>query len=171
MAFAGKRTGQIVLAAASGWLLAITGCLPGTLLHGDPSRDIYPTNASDLRPGSYCEIEMNVPLTATKDSSHCYKGTIKEVTREEVVLTDVLEETQIDLGTSGSSRPPSQTKHDLVHVYLTGVKEIWALRPPKGDAAHPAGSATAPPAAAKLPSDGAHPTLPAGDEPARFDAR
>ena len=89
---------------------------------------------SELRPGCYCEIEMVIPPTASEGSFDCYKGTVKEVNHDEVVLTDVVEESCIEYGTTSRHRPPTQDKRELVHVPLTGVDEIWALPPAKGDA-------------------------------------
>jgi hypothetical protein len=86
---------------------------------------------SELQPGCYCEIDMNVPPTAPEGSFDCYKGTVREINRDEVVLTDVLEESCIDYGTTPHRRPPTQQKRDLVRVPLTGVNAIWALPPAK----------------------------------------
>jgi hypothetical protein len=170
MSCADRFIRQMFFAAAGGLLLMAAGCGSGMLWQrSDPSRTLDSTKVSELRPGSYCEIEMVVPLTAPQGSFQCYKGTVKEITHEEVVLTDAVEESQIDYGGSGRHREPTQKKHDLVRVPLTGVNEIWALHPSKDGASPPAGSAAAPAAAIKLPSAGAHPVPLPDDQTARFD--
>jgi hypothetical protein len=99
---------------------------------------------SDLQPGCYCEIEMVVPPTAPAESFDCFKGTVKEVNHDEVVLTNVLEESCIEYGTS-SRQKVNQQKRDLVRVPLTGVDAIWALPPGKSPAGpHPSSSASFP---------------------------
>ncbi len=92
------------------------------------------TNVKDLRPGCYCEIEMTLPPMASKDSFHCFKGTVKEINSDEVVLVDVREENYIEYGPNSHQRPPTQQKRDLVRVPLTGVDEIWALPTAKDNA-------------------------------------
>ena len=99
---------------------------------------------SELRPGHYCEIYMVVPPTASEDSFQCYKGTVKEINHDEVVLTDVLEESCIEYGTGAQRSPPVQQKHEEVHVPLMGVDTILALPPSKDDAGP--GRSTKPPA-------------------------
>jgi hypothetical protein len=144
-----------------GLLLAVAaGCssfqFPG---HGQPSQLLEEVKATDLQAGSYCEIEMIVPPTSPAGSSHCYKGKVKEITREEVALEDAVEESNVEYG-SGQRRPPTQLKRPLVRVPLLGVAAIWALpRPEKPEPAAGKSSAAAP-AAVKLPSSGARPELP-----------
>ncbi len=87
--------------------------------------------AAELQPGCYCEIDMNVPPTAPEGSFDCYKGTVKEINHDEVVLTDAVEQSCIEYGTTSRPRPPTQQKRDLVRVPLTGVNAIWALPPAK----------------------------------------
>ena len=103
--------------------------------HAESGPLLEPVKVSDLRPGSYCEIEMVVPPTSPEGSFHCYKGSVKETSGSEVVLTDVLEEGCNEYGPSSQQRPPTQQKHSLVRVPLTGVDTIWAFPPPKTDAA------------------------------------
>ena len=67
--------------------------------------------ASDLRPGCYCEIDMVLPPGSPEDSFHCYKGTVKEVNANEVVLTDALEVGCNEYGPAARQRPPTQEKH------------------------------------------------------------
>jgi hypothetical protein len=122
---------------------------------------------TELRPGNYCEIEMAVPPNATDDSHHCYMGTVKEITHEEVVLTDVMEETNIDYGGSAHHRESGRQKRDEVRVPLTGVVEIWAERSSKSKTAQATGSGSSP--AAKLPSEGAHPVSVPAEGSAHFD--
>ncbi len=126
-------------------LLPLVGCA-----------ELQRVNVTELHPGSYCEIEMVVPPNAADDSHHCYMGTVQEITHDEVVLTEVLETTNIDYSGSGHRRAPTERKHKVVRVPLTGVVEIWSELP-KGKV-QPSGSA-APPATAKLPSEGAHPVM------------
>ena len=117
-------------------------------------------NLAELRPGCYCEIEMVVPLTASEGSFHCYKGTVKEITKEEVVLTGVLDESHVEYSGSGKTRPPTQDKRDVVNVPVTGIKEIWALPLKSNGPSRPAATSSVPPAKSgqlKLPSYGAHP--------------
>ena len=142
-------------------LLPLVGCA-----------ELQRVDVSELRPGRYCEIEMVVPPNAADDSRHCYMGTVQQVTKDEVVLTEVLETTNIH--DNGRRHSTSETKHKVVRVPLTGVVEIWAELPKGKD--QPAGSASPPTTAAatpKLPSEGAHPVVVPSDEastnqPARF---
>ncbi len=99
---------------------------------------------------------MVVPPNAADDSHHKYMGTVQQVTHEEVVLTEVMESTNIDYAGSGHRRALTERKHKVVHVPLTGVVEIWSELP-KGKV-QPVGIAS-PPATAKLPSEGAHPVM------------
>ena len=114
---------------------------------------------------------MKVPPTAVDGSFDCFKGIVKEINRDEVVLTEVVEERCIKYGTAAQPRSLMQQQRDLVHVPLTGVdlNSIWAL-PPAKDAAAAKSSST--PSAANLPSNGAgavsSPPLP--ETPVRFDA-
>jgi len=100
---------------------------------------------------------MVVPPTAPDDSFDCFKGTVKEINHDEIVLTNVVEESCIDYGGSSHRRQPTQQKRDMVHVPLTGIDTIWAFPPTKDDAAmRPASTLPSP----KLPSSGAEPKLP-----------
>ena len=103
--------------------------------HNETGPLLESVKASELRPGGYCEIEMVVPPTASPGSFQCYKGTVKEIGHDEVILTNVLEESCIEYGTTSLRRPPTQQKRDEVRVPLTGVDEIWALPPAKDNAA------------------------------------
>src|SRR5580704_2870035 len=134
----------------------------GLLLMTSGCAELRQVDVSDLRPGTYCEIEMVVPPNAAENSQQCYMGWVQEVTHDEVVLTKVKEQTNIDYSGSGHSHAMTERKHDLVRVPLTGVRQIWAEKHPKSTAAPPGGS-TSPPAKPKLPSDGAHPTAPLPD--------
>ena len=152
MFFAGNRIGQFALVAAACLLPAIAGCgLRALWQRPDPDHDLFSTKISELRPGAYCEIEMVVPPTSPEGSYQCYKGTVREVTQNDVVLTNVVEESQIDYSGSGRHREPTEKKHDVIHVPLTGIDEIWALRPKKNDAAPPTGSGVAPVARSSYP--------------------
>ncbi len=131
---------------------------------------------------------MNVPPGSPDEAFHCFKGTVKEIHRDEVVLTDAWEESYLEYGASSHPRPPTRQKRDMVQVYLTGVDTIWALPPAKADAAGkppdlklPAsGPPAAPPPPAAFPSTaGAAGSPPAEsrswppplpDTPARFDS-
>ena len=66
---------------------------------------------SELRPGDYCEIEMVVPPMASEDSFHCFKGTVKEIHPDEIVLTNVLEESCIRIwhDLAAGDRPRSRS--------------------------------------------------------------
>jgi hypothetical protein len=168
----------LILAAGSG-----CGVQPSWFRNQEGPR-LDPVSASELRPGCYCEIDMVVPPTAPDGSFDCYKGTVKEVNQDEVVLTNALQESCIEYGANARRRAPTQQKRDLVRVPLTGVDTIWAL--PRGkDEAVPS------PAASPLPSQGMSPPAahssteePGGpsatghfsapsqpDMPARFDAQ
>ena len=156
----GHRSPPAVFCLATCLLLA-AGCERPPWSRGETGPLLESTKVSELRPGGYCEIEMVVPPTAPEGSFHCFKGTVKEINHDEVVLTNVLEESCIDYGTTSNRRPPTQTKRDEVHVPLMGVEEIWALPPGKSDAAaSPSTKPAAKPSAVKLPSSGAQP-LPA----------
>ncbi len=117
---------------------------------------------------------MVVPPNAADDSQHRYMGWVQEVTHDEVVLTKVMERTNIDYNGSGHSRAVTERHHDLVRVPLTGVREIWSEKnaknspadPPRGSAASSSRSSAAKP---NLPSDGAHPTANMPDAAAHFD--
>jgi hypothetical protein len=146
-------------------LLPLVGCA-----------ELQRVDVSDLRPGTYCEIEMVVPPNAAEDSHHKYMGWVKDVNHDEVVLTGdgidqkVMEQTNIDY--NGKAHAMTQRKHNLVHVPLTGVVEIWAERSKTKTGASsgsPAGSA-APPAiaTAKLPPDGPKSVMMPGEGAARF---
>jgi hypothetical protein len=134
----GNRFRQAVFSLAGCLLVtAGSGCgLKPPWSHSQQGPLLETVKASELQPGCYCEIDMNVPPTAPEGSFDCYKGTVKEISRDEVVLTDVLEESCIDYGTTSHRRPPTQQKRDLVRVPLTGVNAIWAL-PPAKDAKRP----------------------------------
>ncbi|MGO9108867.1 MAG: hypothetical protein ACLP9L_06505 [Thermoguttaceae bacterium] len=125
--------------------------------HGPEGPLLETVKVSELKPGCYCEIDMVVPPTAPEGSFDCYKGTVKEVNHDEVVLTNVLEESCIAYGTNAPRRPPTQQKRDLVRVPLTGVDAIWALPPAKDGAA---AKSPAQQSALKLASSGAQPVLP-----------
>jgi hypothetical protein len=138
-------------------LLPLVGCA-----------ELHKVEISELKPGAYCELDMVVPPNAGDESKHRYMGTVQEITHEEVVLTEVLETTNIDY--NGHRHSASESKHKIVRVPISNVVEIWTELP-KGKAvsssASPAGSG-APPATAKLPSDGARPVIPPNDNAARF---
>ena len=121
-----------------------TALLPLLLLPLVGCAELQRVDVSELRPGSYCEIEMVVPPNAADDSHHCYMGTVQEITHDEVVMTEVLETTNIDYSGSGHRRAPTEQKHKVVRVPLTGIVEVWTELP-KGKARasseSPAGSA------------------------------
>jgi len=147
--------------------------LIGGLLLAAGCAELNRVSVTDLRPGCYCEIEMAVPPNAADGSQHCYMGWVKEVSHDEVVLTNVMEQTNIDYNGSGHRRDMTKQKHDIIHVPLTGVAEIWAEPPPKDKGGAPsgstAGSASPPAVPSKLPSDGVQPVLPPSDGAARFE--
>jgi len=135
------------------FLAAGSGCgAKPSWFRGQEGPRLDPVKVSELRPGCYCEIDMVVPPTAPDGSFDCYKGTVKEISQDEVVLTNVLEESCIEYGANSRRRAPTQQKRDLVRVPLTGVDSIWAL-PPAKDGAAPK------PSTPNLPSSGAQPTL------------
>ena len=78
--------------------------LPLLLLPLAGCAELHRVDINELHPGSYCEIEMVVPPNAADDSHHCYMGTVQEITHDEVVLTEVLETTNIDYNGSGRRR-------------------------------------------------------------------
>jgi hypothetical protein len=116
---------------------------------------LEPVKVSELRPGCYCEIDMVVPPIAPNDSFDCFKGTVKEINHDEVVLTNAVEESCIDYGASSHRRQPTQQKRDMVRVPLTGIDTIWALPPAKDNVAMKPSTAKLP-----LPSSGAQPMPP-----------
>jgi len=125
----------------------------------EETESLDPIKISELRPKRYCEIEMTVPPKSAEGSSQCYKGTVGEVTHDEVILKDVVEVSQVEYGVPRVVQPPIVKKHDTVHVPLTGVTEIWALREKETVAANPGGKPSEP-AAIRLPSIEAHPADP-----------
>jgi hypothetical protein len=78
---------------------------------------------------------MIVPPVAPEGSGHHFNGTVKEVTREEVVMVNVLEQNNVDYGLSSKQRPLTRQRRDLVRVPLLGVDKIWAYPPGQGGAA------------------------------------
>ena len=167
----GHRSPQAVFSLVAACLLLIAGSGCGVNApwsHRETGPLLESANISDLRPGRYCEIEMVVPPMSSRDSFHCFKGTIKEIDHDEIVLTDVLEENCIEYGAASRQPPPTQEKRDLVHVPLTGVDEIWALPPAKDEATS---KPPLKPSAVKLPSSSAQPLPPAASRcsPAHFD--
>jgi hypothetical protein len=157
----GNSIGRLPLALIGGLLLTAPGCA-----------ELHQVDVSDLRPGTYCEIEMVVPPNAAEDSHQKYMGWVKEVNHDEVILTGdgtnqkVMEQTNIDY--NGHSHAMTQRKHDIVRVPLTGVREIWAEKRPKGSAASPRASAAAA-VTPKLPSDSARPTPQLPDGASHFE--
>ena len=154
----GNRSPQAVLRLTACLLLAAgSGC--GSVFPWFRGEDgpLHPVKVAELRPGCYCEIDMNVPPSAVDGSFDCYKGIVKEINHDEVVLSDVVEERCVEFGATAQRRPLKQQNHDLVHVPLTGVASIWALPPAKDAAtAKPSSKAVDP----KLPSSGAQAKLP-----------
>ena len=113
---------------------------------------------------------MVVPLTALKGSLDCYSGTVREVTHDEIVLADVLEQTRMEYATSSQRPPITRQKRDLVRVPRTGIDTIWALPPARNDAAGRPPSPPPQPTAIALPSNGASAVLPpTPNNPAGFD--
>lgn len=109
--------------------LLLLAVMPGCVgsWHAAPSEPGIPlraVKASELKPGEYCEIDMVVPPTSPTDSYQRYCGIVKNVTHEEVELSDTVEESWIEYGSSVHRRPPSQQKRGNMHVPLTGVEEI-----------------------------------------------
>jgi hypothetical protein len=139
-------------------LAAASGCgLKSPWSRGQDGPLLESVQVAELQPGCYCEIEMVVPLTALRGSFDCYKGTVTEITHDEIVLTDVVEESCIEYATTSQRRPPTRQKRELVRVPRTGIDEIWAWPPAKVDAAAKPPSQ---PPAATLPSSAAHAALP-----------
>ena len=159
MFLSGNRFSQAVFCLAACLLLvAGSGCSTKPLWFRSEGKPLLEmVKVSELRPGCYCEIEMVVPPTAPEGSFHCYKGTVREINHDEVVLTDLLEETCLEYGAAAHRRSPTQQKREIVRVPLTGVDTIWALPPAKNDAT--ASQATKP-STLKLPSSNAQPVLP-----------
>jgi hypothetical protein len=164
------RFPRAVFCLAACLLWAGSGCglkLPWSGVQGGP---LEPVEASDLQPGCYCEIDMVVPLTALKGSLDCYSGTVREVTHDEIVLADVLEQTRMEYATSSQRPPITRQKRDLVRVPRTGIDTIWALPPARNDAAGRPPSPPPQPTAIALPSNGASAVLPpTPNNPAGFD--
>jgi hypothetical protein len=143
-------------------LAALSGCGGRPFGIRDPEGpQLDPVKVAELQPGCYCEIDMVVPPTAPSGSFDCFKGTVKEVNHDEVVLVNAIEESCIEYGTQ--SRPKAnQQKRELVRVPLPGVDAIWALPidkrlPPPAPAAYP------------MPSGGPGPMPLQGPDTARFD--
>lgn len=156
---AGHQSLQAVLHLALCLLLAAeSGCgAAANWHHAETGPLLESVKISELRPGCYCEIEMVVPPLSPEGSFHCFKGTVKEINHDEIVLTDVLEGSRIEYGASSRRPQFTQEKRDLVRVPVTGIDEIWALPPTKDDAtARP----PAKPSVVKLPSNGAQPLPP-----------
>ncbi len=129
------RFPRAVFCLAACLLWAGSGCglkLPWSGVQGGP---LEPVEASELQPGSYCEIDMVVPLTALRGSIDVISGTVKEVNHDEIVLTNVLEQSRIEYATSSQRPPITRQKRDLVSVPRTGIDTIWALPPAKNNAA------------------------------------
>lgn len=131
--------------------------------------------ASDLQPGCYCEIDMVLPPGSPENSFHCYKGTVKAVNANEVVLTDALEVGYNEYGTAARQRPPTQEKHALVQVPLPGVDKIWAFPPSKANASMPprmsSPSGALPPGGQSVPSSPTSFSPPPPGVPGRFDSQ
>ncbi len=146
-------------------LAAVAGCGGGPpWFRGQEGPLLDPVKVSELRPGCYCEIDMVVPPTASDGSFDCFKGTVKEITHDEVVLTSVVEERCVHYGANPHPHPLMQRNRDLVRVPLTGVETIWALPPGKDNAA---ASASSPPA--KLPASGPQAAPPPAGLPSMAD--
>lgn len=155
----GDRFPHTVFRLAACLLLAAgSGCgWKPPWIRGETGPLLESVKVSELRPGGYCEIEMFVPPTSPDGSFHCFKGTVKEINHDEVVLSGVLEESCMEYGSTSQRQPPKQQKRDLVHVPLTGVAEIWAF-PPKDDAAaSPSAKPPSKPSAGPGPSNSAQP--------------
>jgi len=155
----GNRTARAVVRLTACLLVAAgSGCGVNPFRARAPEGPLLdPVKVSDLRPGCYCEIDMVVPPVGTNESFDCFKGTVKEINHDEIVLTNALEETCIDYGANSRPRQPTQQKRDIVSVPLTGIDTIWAFPPAKNDPVmKPATTMSAP----KLPSGGAEPKLP-----------
>ena len=60
-------------------LLPLVGCA-----------ELQRVDVSDLRPGTYCEIEMVVPPNAAEDSHHKYMGWVKETIGKERKINGVI---------------------------------------------------------------------------------
>ena len=158
-----------VLLLASLLLAGGAGCGAGwPWLHGESGPLLESVKVSELRPGSYCEIDMVLPPLRTEGSFHCFKGTVKEVGAEEIVLTNVSEGSCIEYGTSSGRPAFTQGKRNLVHVPLAGVKEVWAFPPAKDQPPEP--PPAKPSGVIALPSLAARPAPPPHDSAACFDA-
>ena len=133
----GNRSQKMIFRLAACLLLAAAaGCGGGPpWFRGQEGPLLDPVKVSELRPGCYCEIDMVVPPTASDGSFDCFKGTVKEITHDEVVLTSVVEERCVHYGANPHPHPLMQRNRDLVRVPLTGVETIWALPPGKDNAA------------------------------------
>jgi hypothetical protein len=145
-------------------------------------------DVSELQPGGYCEIDMVVPPLAPEGSGHHFNGTVQEVTHEEIVLVNVLEQTNVDYAVSSRQRPLARKRRDLVRVPRLGIDKIWAYPPGKGAAGAkppvasnvtlPSVGPQPPPVTPAVPApavQGSPPDLnrlaaPPPDAPARFDA-
>ena len=159
--------------AACLFLAAGTGCgMNWPWVHSETGPSLEQVKVSDLRPGEYCEIDMFVSPMAPEGSFHRFKGTVREVSRddagrEEVVLVNAMEGNWTDYG-SPTLRPQfSQQKRELVRVPMSGVDAIWALSPGTTRGTGCPGVA-AKPSAVNLPAHVAQPPLP--ESPAHFDA-
>jgi hypothetical protein len=110
-------------------LLAAAGCsplLPTQRTGNAPPADGMP--AKNLRPGVYCRIDMVVPPTASADAYHSFVGTVAQVTADDVVLTDAVEENCVDYGLR---RAPSKRERGTVRVPLAGIDGIQIMAPPR----------------------------------------
>ncbi len=154
-----NRSPRTLLCLAAGVLLVPGwGCGGNPFgIRGQEGPLLEQVNATELRSGCYCEIDMVKPPLVSEDSFDCFKGTVKEVNQDEIVLTGVLEESYLDYGTSSHRRQPTQQKRDLVRVPRTGIDAIWALPLTKDE---PATARTSNLSTPRLPSNGAPPTPP-----------
>ena len=127
-----QRKYATVAAATASLLLAVMpGCAHSWLpwrndADSERNSKFHAVKASHLKPGQYCEIDMMVPPNSPDDSYQRFYGTVKSVTKEEVELTDAVEESWIEYGSSVHRHPPTQQKRGDVQVPLTGVDEIVA---------------------------------------------
>ena len=129
-----RRSPQAVFPLAACLLLAVgSGCggKPAWFRGETPGPLLESVKVSELRPGGYCEIEMFVPPTSPDGSFHCFKGNVKEINHDEVVLSDVLEVSYMEYGIELRTATAHQQKRALVHVPLAGVQRSGPFRRPR----------------------------------------
>jgi hypothetical protein len=95
-------------------VISIAGCTTPNVVSNTDSMN-KAQNQTEIRPGAYCRIDMSVPKGSSQPYLR-YAGRVLEVTDDELVMANAIEESRIDDGKPMRQSVPYLTNRGTMHI-------------------------------------------------------